>query len=352
MTDIRISAGVCSVTAGAHMRLGMENTEPSGFELLVQQGGTIALDPYVIVDGRPADDTGHGANFATIGGSDTTVVFQSAPLPQDLDLGAWRRWLGRGEYLSPPANGGRRWWPMGTPAGVISSGATAQPEPRIALYTSIDPPTPALPTGRATYSPESPQIDNTYSYAGFETEMHRSAMAFNGNGHASIETERTFTETTIGIVAVFHPSTHAHYGIFASNEVDPNVGTPGEPLVLRYTHGRIDVFQAHVKVLSHETHKNAHQAVILLLSLSSADDLGRALIIDKTRTSKEFNIDNLDFVSFGGLVGAEGQNTAASPVSFTADMDLLELAIWDTALTFPQLEEKANLLSLAYGIAG
>jgi hypothetical protein len=355
MADVPLLPGFCSVTAGVRMAIAAEDTAVPDFEPLVQQVTRVVNDPWVVMDGRVEDDSAHGGRIDFDGGTDSYTVYDAAPMPEDLDLGTWRRWLPRPAWLTAPAAGGRRWWPIETdPGNMVASGVgtSGVPEPRVALYTSVDPATGSH-TGRGTYvAGVSPFLDEGYSYRGFDKEMSRPAMVFDGAGHASIETERTFAATTFGMVAVFHPSRYSHYGIYASNEVDPEIGTPGEPLVFRYSHGVLDVFQAHVRVASYETHKSAHQAVILLVSLDAPNDEGRLMVVDSSRTSKQFNIDNLDFVSFGGMVGAEGQVTVDQPVTFTAEMDILEFGIWDTALSFEQLEEKANLLSLAYGVAG
>ena len=358
MVDIKHLPGFATVRTGARCSIGIENTVAEVFpEDLVEQVATIDLEPYVLMNGRPMADTEHGARINLDGGSTSEVVSRSAPMPEDLDLGTWRRWLPYAEWMSAPGGGTRRWFPIETdPAEIVAvgSGPSGVPQPRTALYTSVDPALGGVAAdGRGDYVANvSPHIDESYSYQGYSQEMFRNAMVFSGAGHLSIETEQTFTETTFGIVAVFHPSDNPHYGIFASNEVDPYVGTPGEPLVLRYSHGRLEMYQAHVRVLSHEMHRSSHQAAIILVSLSASTDTGRALIIDRTRTTRAFNIDNLDFVSFGGMIGAEGQATVGDPVQMTADMDVLEMAIWDTSMDFGELEEKANLLCLAYGIAG
>lgn len=357
MPDIKFLPGFCSVTTGAQLNIDAEDTVAPDFEPLVQQVVETTVEPYVVIDGRPQPDSVHGARLNATGGSNSYTVHETAPLPEELDLGTWRRWLPYAEWLTAPEAGGRRWWPIETaPGDMVPSGwgESGQAEPRTALYTTIPTSGPGSnPTGRGTYDPLlSPGIDEGYSYRGYDREMFRNAMVLEGEGHLSIETERTFTDTTFGIVVVFHPSDLPNYGVYASNEVDPYVGTPGEPLVLRYSQGLFEVYQAHVRVLRHETHKSAHQGVIILLSLSATTNSGRALIIDNTRTSREFNIDNMDFVSFGGMIGAEGQVTAEAPVTRTAVMDILEFGIWDYAMDFPELEEKANLLSLAYGIAG
>lgn len=353
MTDIKHLPGFCSVTTGARLMIGVEDTVDADFTPLIQQVTAVDVADYVVINGVPHRDSAHGARVSTNGGSDDHTLHETAPLPEEVDLGTWRRWLPYSEWLTAPAAGGRRWWPIETePGNMVASGVgtSGVPEPRTALYQSVD--VSVSSDGRDVYGVNAPGIDEGYSYRGYDREMFRNAMVFDGAGHLSIEVERTFTETTFGMVAVFHPSAQPHYGIFSSNETEPTVGTPGEPLVIRYTHGRLEIYQAHVRVAAHETHKSAHQAVILLLSLSAGDDEGRLLVIDQTRTSRQFNIEDLDFVNFGGMIGAEGQATAGDPVVFTSEMDVLEFAIWDEALTFAQMEEKANLLSLAYGIAG
>lgn len=355
MTDVSLAPGVSAVTPRLRVALSVDETAVSTFEPLVQQVAEVVLDPYVVLEGQPEADSEHGGRIDFDGGSAGTTLYPVAPLPETLDLKTWRRWLPYAEWLTAPAAGGRRWWPIETaPGDMVATGVgvSGVPEPRIALYTTVDPATGFM-NGRGSYDPVlSPGIDESYSFHGYEQEMVRKAMVFDSTGHASIETEATMTEITIGLVVVFHPSNLPYYGVFEASQSNPDVGTPGEPLVLRYSHGQFIVYQQDVRVLQHETHKNAHEACIILLSMSATDDAGRLLVIDHTRTTREFAIPNLDFVSFGGVFGALGQVTTASPVRFSSEMDLLELDIWDRALTFPELEEKANLLSLGYGIAG
>ena len=354
MTDYELSLGALSVSSGASLRIAARDTTAVTYAPLHQQSGLVELPDYVLIDGRPHEESVHGAAFGTVGGADSYTIFTADPRPEDLDIGAWRRWLPYPQWLTAPAAGGRRWWPIETdPGNMVASGVgtSGVEEPRISLYTTV--PTAVSDTGRATYDPDlSPAIDATYSYRGYRKEMLRNSMVFAGSGHASIETEQVFPEITIGIVAVFHPSQLSYYGLFEADQSHYNVGTGGEPLVLRYTHGRFDVYQAEQRVVSHETHKGAHEACIILLSMSAATDSGKLLVLDKTRTTREFAVPDLDFISFGGVLGALGQVTTTSPVRYSSSMDLLELALWNEALSFAELEEKANLLSLAYGIAG
>lgn len=291
----------------------------------------------LVVEGLPRAEPPYGARIASRAtlGAYTKVT---APLdPKTLQVGSWCRWLPYAEYLSSPANGGRRWWPQ------QFNGSRLNTDPRMSLY-SID---PKSSTGKGLYGPLSPGIDEGYRYSGYSRLMARPAMVFDGLAAARIDPEGVYASMTMAMVVVLHPSPLPYYGLF-----EADVAVHNEPLVYRYTHGRLDVFSNETRVVSHETHKPAHYPVILVVSLDSTTKRGRLLCLDQSRTTRTFNLADLDFVSMLGLVGALGQGTTASPWRFGSEMDLLELNLWREALTFPAMESAANLLSMAYGVAG
>lgn len=301
---------------------------------------TFDIPETVIVEGQPKYAGKRGAKILTRSGATSATQVLTPLDPQTLNLGANAiRWRPNVSDLDPPANGGRRWWPIGSSR---SSG------PKQSLFTVIPVGAGGILTGRGTFGADSPYVDVGYTYQGFYGPVKRPAMVYDGAGVSTIDPgSSTFPAVTFGLVAVMHPSTLPYYGLFEANQ-----GGRGEPLVYRYSHGRVDLFQANTKVVSHETHKPAHYPVIMLVAMDAATDTGRLMVIDKTRTSRTFNVASLDFISMAGIIGALGQGTASSPWQKASEMDVLEIDIWPEALSFAQMESYANLLALAYGVVG
>jgi hypothetical protein len=327
---VDIALGEIDSTLDGALLLDADSSADTQPPIRTQLAGFI-VPSYVAVDGQPRADAPQGCRLGSVAGARALSQVTAPPDPASLNLGSWARWLPRAVDLEPPANGGRRWFPLGW--------AHTSANPRMSLYSIIP-----TGTGRGPYGAASPGIDEGYVYEGFGRKMSRPAMVFDGMSAAAIDPTTLFDSCTFGLVAVFRPSPLPYFGIFEAN------AAAGEPLVYRYSHGRLDVFQNETRVLSHETQKPAHSAVVLLVSMDSASDTGRMVVIDGTRTTRTFAIDGLDFVSMNGVIGALGQGTNASPWRYGSQMDILELDIWNRALDFPELQSAATLLALAYGV--
>lgn len=336
-TPINISPGDVTTSLGCRLQLDVRQTLDSGLDPIPVNTSAFTVDPYVIVDGIPVGD-GAGARIVTRAGVDDLTQVLAPIDPDTLFPDAHAHWRPRLADLDPPADGGRRWWPIG--------GVHDADHARMSLYTI------AGATGAGLYGVGAPYVDVGYTYRGAQGRtMSRPAMIFdNSTARAKIDPEASFDQVTLAVTVVLHASAQQYYGIFEAQQVyDPSSSSPvGEPLVLRYTHGRLDLYQDENRVLSHETNKPSAYPTILLISLDTDAGLGRMMCIDQTRTTRQFNITDMDFVSLLGSVGALGQGIAGSPYRYGADMDLLDMAIWSHAMDWPELESNAGLLQLAY----
>lgn len=332
MPQVPISPGVTgsSMEPSVHV-VGERAAQHEGF---AQDTVSLEVEDVVFVDGFPALDTAGGAAAVVTGlGAFTQVT--SPPDPATLFPEAYAHWVPREVDLAVPANGGRRWWPVGSPK--------TEGSPRISLYTL------GGTNGEGTYNTNAPQIQDDYVFQGFGRNVQRPAMVWdNGTGRAKIDPEGVFPSVTLAMTVVLHPSPLSYYGLFEANW-DEQPGA--QPLVLRYHHGQLRLYQQDVWVLSHEVIKPTQGATVLIVALDSAGDVGRFYCLDANRTTRTFNARGLNYVSLLGSLGNLGQGTATRPYQRPAEMDLLDLVMWTEALSFAEMEAAANLLSLAYGVA-
>lgn len=328
-----IQTGDIDAALRVDARLSAYSDVELGLPVLDSEIISFDVDPYVVIDGQPTSYGDAGAVFLSKAGIDSFQRVTTPLDPQTLPMGAFARWRPNLSDLVSPANGGRRWWPIG--------GARTDQSPRISLQDV------GGPTGRLPYGANAPYFDPAYDYQGNGRVLRRPACVFDGKGAMILEPASIFLSATIAFVAVFQASKLTYQGIFEAAVPQE----PGEPLVMRYTHGRLDVFQSHTRVVSHETVKPDAFPVLFMLSMDSATNMGRLLVQDQNRTTRTINIAGLEYISLSGVFGAVGQGTTTRPWKNAANMDLLEIDVWDRFMDWPEIEAKANLLSLAYGLA-
>lgn len=313
------------------------NLEPADQPAILTNIDGFIVPEFSVFAGVPAEDKGIGGRFGSSAGLDAQTVV-TAPLDaKTLPVGSYARWMPYAEYLGASASSGRKWYPQGF--------AQADTSPRLTLYTVLKVGAGGILNGHGTYGIGSPGIEETYSYSSSYGRISKPAMAFE-SGAAELLVPSSYTSVTFGLVAVFHPSELPYYGIFEALNSAGN-----KPLALRYAHGRLALYFDEHLVLKHESHAPSHSPAIILLSLNGATDTGKIMVVDKTRTTRTFDIVGLDYLSLRGVFGALGQATTASPWRFPSEMDVLEFDIWDRALDFPEMTSVANLMSLAYGVS-
>lgn len=158
----------------------------------------------------------------------------------------------------------------------------------------------------------------------------------------------TYSQVTFGFTAVLHPGSSKHYTVFETTGADKT-----HFLQVRYAHGRLSVIYNNREVAAHECFKGSAEPVVILLALDTVADEGRLFVHDRSRSSRTFQAQGIVGLPLSGSIGA-ARNRAIFPVEGYQDfarMDLLEVDIWPTALSFPQMEQKAALLAAAYGVS-
>lgn len=338
MGDVQIALGSAGARAGADLKLLVDRIGGEPGPPFWETTAAFDVEDYVVVDGRPVADN-EGASIASIAGADSATSVLVPPDPLTLFPEAYAHWVPGTEHMSNDS-GLYRWWPVG--------GVRAGDQPRMSLFKQ-DRVLDGTTTGMLPYGDGvgAPQVLNSYTYQGFGRQMQRKAVAFNSRGFAKIDPEGTFPSATFAVTAVLHPSGLPYYGIF-----EADTGGAGEPLVLRYHHGQLRLYHNEKWVLSHESHRMVGaEPVIILVSFDAATDTGRFYCLDANRTTRTFNTVGMDVVSLLGIFGGLGQGIPSNPYNrYTADMDVLDVCLWDHAMDWPELESKVNLLSLAYGV--
>lgn len=315
-----------SVDANLPVDLQLDTSLPPSSlvaDLEVYDGGLVP-DAYIVVSGYPVPDSGYGASIKTVSGAKVSAA-ASSPTVATAQLTSDHRWLVKADSF---VEGGSRWFPLGG-----TFGGPAIYFPTVAPHND-------------------PRPDYAYDYESTKGTRRQPALTFNGSGYGHLEVAPDGIvqqeSATFCLVAVMSASNLPYYGIFEASQTDTQ--GKGEPLVLRYTQGRLDVFQAERKVVTHQTSAAVNEAVVMMVSMDAETDTGRLVIRDNSRASRSFNVTGLDFVSFVGVFGALGQGVPGNEYRFRSNMDVLEVDYWARALSDEEMTSQADLLALAYGI--
>lgn len=346
MPDQRFDLGMTSIALDTDARLRVGAVEQSAEPLFLENRTVFTVDDYVVINGVPVAD-GAGARIRSVANFDSSSVVTAPLNPLTLFPEAYAHWVPGLEHTSLDDTF-FRWWPVG---GTRTAGHV-----RMSLFRQERASDPGgIVTGAKAYGDGvgAPAFDAAYTYQGFGRSMTRKALTFNSRGYCKIDPEANFTSCTFAVTAVFHPSRLSHYGIFeAAQAYDATSSTAiGTPLVLRYHHGQLRLYSDGQLVLRHESHKASAGPMAVLFSLDTVTKVGRLYCLDENRTTRTFNTEGLDVIALLGIFGGLGQGTTAAPYNIhTADMDVLDVCIWNYSMDWPELEAKANLLSLAYGV--
>lgn len=348
MTDVLINLGTFGNRVDAELKLGIEDPEAAVPEKLWENISTFSIGDYVVIDGIPRADEA-GADLATKAGA-TGITAVTTPLdPVTLFPDSYAHWIGGSAYQAwDVTNTLYRWWPVQFNASRLDT------EPRMSFFLGQD-----AGSGGLQYAAVPafngllpPYQDDSYTYQGYGRSMARAAAIFPGGGYAKIDPEANFPSATLAITAVLHPSQLPYFGIFeAAKYTDPTSEVViGDPMVLRWHHGQLRLYHDDRQVLSHESHRRSAAPIVLLVSLDSATDTGRLYALDQNRTTRTFNTVGLETIALLGIFGGLGQGKTTDRYRFFAEMDVLDVAIWNYAMDWPEMESKANKLSLAYGV--
>lgn len=339
MPDVSITLGTAGARAGAATQVAAGaplTTNPPFSENL----SSFEVGDYVVVDGWPARDSGVGARIDSELGYDSHTVVTSPLARATLYPDAYAHWIAGTAYAS--LDGALyRWWPVGS--------ARTNESARMSFFRGQEGGSGGLQYGDGKGAP---YHDNDYTYQGYGRAMSQPAVVFPGTGYAKIDPEANFASATLEVTAILHPSNSAYYGIFeAAQYVDDTSNVSiGDPMVLRWHHGQLRLYHEERQVLAHESHRASAAPVTMLVSLDAATDIGRFYALDENRTTRTFNTEGLDTVALLGIFGGLGQGRVENKYRLFAEMDVLDVAIWDYAMDWPEMQSKANLAALAYGV--
>ena len=351
MPDQRLTFGAVNQRLRPEFHLGREGAgEPV---VLTENLATFALEDYVVVGGVPQAGEPVSLGDAQVEGWSASSV----PLdPRTLFPEAFAHWGApqAGDFT----NDGdfRRWWPI--------NGTRDGDSPRLSMFVNPPPGSPLSPQGALVYAYQpasAPTLDPAYVYSGANgRRMDRPALVFETgkdgfSGYAKFDLETTLSSFTLAITAVFHPSRLEHAGIIEVTKVEnaPVDQAPVKsPLWIRWDHGAVRMFADGPRLLEHETHRNAAQPVVIMLTVDGTEQQGRFYCLDSTRTTRTFSTAAIPDLRLVGTLGILGQQTDLQPFRYPAQMDLLDVVVWDTALDWADMEAKVNLLALGYGLVG
>lgn len=345
MTDVAIDLGTVGIVIAAEARPHSDGAvalvEPAFTETL----STFTAQDYVIVDGRVLADSGLGAKVMTETGYDDHTVVTTPIDATTLFPEAYAHWVGGSAYQAYTGTL-FRWWPIGSARG--------ESDPRLSFFLGQD-----AGSGGLQYDPAgkyngllAPYQDDDYSYQGFGREIEKAAAVFPGGGYAKIDPEANFDSATLAVTFIPHPGELPYYGIFEAAQyahTDSEV-VIGDPLVLRWHHGQLRLFHEDRLVLTHESHRASAAPITLIVCMDAATDVGRLFALDENRTTRTFNTAGLETIALLGIFGGLGQGKTTNRYRYYAEMDVLDICIWDYAMDWPEMESVANQLALAYGV--
>jgi hypothetical protein len=205
----------------------------------------------------------------------------------------------------------------------------------------------------ATSPEHAPGLDEDYVYEHARGSLYRRAMVFDGSAWMQLSTAGlAITSVSLVVVAVLGPGQGAEYGVVES----PGAATAisGDEQLeavasrtgfgLRYSHGRTTVW-AGAPLLGYDGQQEVLRPTVLALTVDAVS--GRLLVVDKERTSRTFATAGLGVYDLGLMLGRIGSATDATT---NAVMDVLEIDLFDRALSFGELEELVADLCAAYGV--
>jgi hypothetical protein len=335
-----IGFGVITQDIEPHVHADQTDADPADL-LLVEPVTTHDLEGFVVADGVPVYAGYNGVvELAT-----TTVhpVFTAGDVDPDTitaALDAYARFQ-PGNSLGVLDGGIDVYLPVGWHSGE-SYPLAIQRKTHVGVDDGTD---------TFTYDADSIAGDPDYSYRGRGGETARACWVFNGlNSFGTLFAPTgqpgTFTHLTMAFVAVLHPSDFDYYPIFEW------LGDDDTYTQLRHAHGRTSLVKSHLEQVAHESFNGAAHPTILMLSFDADSDTGQLIALDRGRTSLEFGLTDLAYTGITGTIGAARTRVYWPHEGYNrfGDIDLLELDVWNTALSQAELEQKLALLAACYGV--
>lgn len=207
-----------------------------------------------------------------------------------------------------------------------------------------------------TYFAGDPRKDLTYTYSGSTGLITRPAMVFNGGGFLQLDgytaPDGTNSDFSIAVVAVLHGGEGPSYSLFQTDRSSyaPNPDST-QALKLKYSHGLYSL-EAGGPRASYERKGVASGASIIVLSLNPNGLVKRGylMIQDTRRFSAAFNLRKIETFSPALFFGAEMSHNDDFTRSVAANMDVLEIDMWDRALSPYEMRRYINQMAPLYGV--
>lgn len=342
MAVVDISFGTITQAIEPKLQVAIGDGDPAAL-VLIEPVQTYAGEPFVVRSGEPVY-AGYDGVIATVEASPVPVFTAGDVDPVTItgELASYARFL-PGVSLSVVDGDSRH---VLLPVGFHSDDAYPLAL-QLKTHVGVDDGTDAI-----TFDADSPSVDASYSYRARGGETTREVLVFNGSDalatlFAPDGQPGTFTDLTMAFVAVLHPSAFDYYPIFEW------LGAEDAYMQLRHAHGRTSLTQNHLELAAHESTNGAAWPTIVVVSFDADADTGRLIVLDRGRTSLEFSLTDLAYTGITGTVGAARTRVYWPHEGYDrfGDIDLLELDVWNTAMSPAQMETKLALLAACYGIA-
>jgi hypothetical protein len=257
----------------------------------------IVVDSWVLSGGHPVEDPAQGLEMATSAVCTGLSQFYGLPDPGSQDTHAQQRWR--------PGTG-------------ISANAWTADNGMSMAKTATD-----------------PSVSGAYSYPTKHFgRLVRPGLAFDRNGYLTFSPGSS-AAATIAFVLVPEHGGGPYYDIL-------HFGTHS---AIRYSLGRLEIWLENHKIISYQTRLDPGEPMIVVLALETAG-LGRFAVLDRSRTTREFSTKTISAADFDGYIGA----SSASLPRLNADMTLLEVDYYTSALSWASIGGLINTLALVYGV--
>jgi len=285
-----------------------------------QQSAEMLVDPYIIAGFMPEPQPLIGCFSKTDAFAGTADISDALSDALSIDLGSRCRWLADPAKLTDHGDGTWRWVP--------SQGSD------LTSYWQFD-------------AANVPAIDSTYDYAlKDKSVISKPAAIFDGDIWAQLHGfPSNLDEFTVLLVARLRGTNGgARAGIVESlrSGADPDASSD---VFLRQKGQNLK--SQTVGVFVEDLIENTGRPQ--LVGASHAAALSRQILVDRDRTIQAFHHPNVDAYDTSFYLGRTG---ATYDSDETMIMDVLEILIYDSALSHDQLVHRAHQLNAIYAVHG
>lgn len=294
---------------------------------LQQRFSGFSTPDYLIVGGIPVAPPSASVIVPTSAGLSEVTTTIDAPTPESVQTTAVARWLphkgfttDRGRW-DPYQGDNRLWWNPTTPLR----------------------------------SPSRVKLD--YAYEGAQQAPRQApALEFNQDGYLALHGAGAngpfgadTMQGTVALIACMQGATNA-YGVATSNQEAKSAGT-GSAFSLTYNKGRWEV-RAGGRLTAYESSANPFRPMIVVLSLNVGGfKEGRICVLDGDRKyTSQFSTAGMNAIDFDLFLGASMHLISQYDPDKAANMDVLEIALWTSALNQRQMDFYINRVAPAYGL--